>query len=850
MASALLSRYGRRRLIGFLLQARAVVYWIAAIPVLLVPDLSTQVRVAAVIAISLVTGLPFLTRATRRYTGMRLSAAMDIVAAYVLWFALPSAGGISLLLTIWAVASVVLLGSDRDARRTAIGALVAEVSKIAVLFAAPSASWIGGLADVSRPGEVGLVLGRSAVIVGAYVVFRSLARYASRLNTAAESGSERYRRLMDLTPTAFLVVVDSRVVYCNEAAEMLLGGPGGRVADTRFEDLVCEEQRLYVLEDLKRAQENLKAVELSGLTMKTTAGESRWVDVTMNVVDYGYDLAVQVAIVDRSDLREIRDRLKRTEVDFRSFFERIPVALYRSAPEGTILAANAALVDLFGAESKDEIIGIDAHQFYVESSDRDHLTSMLDSDEIVIGYEAMMRRLDGATMWIRDTSRSITTDAGVVYEGAMIDVTRRRGIEDELWARAVQQEAVASIGQIALEAAVITAVMESVTETVSTVLGTDGALVLERGTEGGFEMQGSGDFAGIAPDEVAAVADRAHMTAASVVLRNAEEVRFAAPGLAEHGIESAVAVTIPGTDIDFGTLVVISAEERIFTVDDLNFLQSVANVLAAAVDRANARARLEDLVRSKDAFVASVSHELRTPLTVVAGMAHELHDRWKEFTDAEMEEFTNLLVEQSKDMSDLIDDLLIAARANIGNVTVRSEPVELDAQIRMVLAGLSVSDDRTITASVESGFVDADAIRVRQILRNLMTNAIRYGGPNIEVRTSVSSGAMAVEVADDGAGIGEGDRERIFEAYERAHDAPGQPGSVGIGLTVSRTLAELMGGSLTYRFDGRSVFILELPRDLHKSPEQPDSSVSRDAHDGAVGVIRPGRMGVDIAAIE
>ena len=850
MASALLTRYGRRRLIGFLLQMRAVVYWIAALPVLLVPDLAIEVRIAGVVAISVATGLPFLTRATGRYTGMRLSAAIDILAAYVIWFALPSAGGISLLLAIWAVASVVFLGSDRDARRIAISAVVVEVSKIALLLAAPSASWIGGLAKVSKPGEIGLVLARSGVIVGAYLVFHSLARYAARLNVASESGSERYRRLMDLTPTAFLVVVDGRIAYCNEAADALLGELDHRVGNARFEDLICEEQRSYVLDDVKRAQESLSAVELSDLTMKTTSGESRWVDVTMNVVDYGYDLAVQVAIVDRSDLREARNRLERTEVDFRSFFERIPVALYRSAPDGTILAANTALVALFGAKSKSEIIGTDAHLFYVESSDRDHLTSMLDIDEIVIGYESKMRRLDGTALWIRDTSRSIKTDAGVVYEGAMIDITRRRGIEDELWARAVQQEAVASIGQIALEAEVIAAVMESVTETVSTVLGTDGAIVLERDAEGRFEMQGSVGISGITPDEVVAVADRAHMTAASVVLRNMEEVRFAAPGLAAHGIESVVAVMIPGTDIDFGTLVVMSSEERIFTVDDLNFLQSVANVLAAAVDRANAKARLEDLVRSKDAFVASVSHELRTPLTVVSGMAHELNDRWKEFTDAEMEEFTNLLVEQSKDMSDLIDDLLIAARANIGNVTVRSEPVELDAQVRMVIAGLAVTDGRAITSSIQSGFVDADAVRVRQILRNLLTNAIRYGGPNINVRTSVSPGAMAVEVQDDGVGISELDRERIFEAYERAHDAPGQPGSVGIGLTVSRTLAELMGGSLTYRYDGKSVFTLELPRDLHASQGRPDSGVSREEPIDIAGAIRSSRMGVDVAAIE
>ena len=87
-------------------------------------------------------------------------------------------------------------------------------------------------------------------------------------------------------------------------------------------------------------------------------------------------------------------------------------------------------------------------------------------------------------------------------------------------------------------------------------------------------------------------------------------------------------------------------------------------------------ARLEELVRSKDQFIASVSHELRTPLTVVAGMADELSAGWNEFGDGEINELLGLMVEQSRDMTDLIEDLLVAARADIGKVAVSIEEVE------------------------------------------------------------------------------------------------------------------------------------------------------------------------------
>jgi signal transduction histidine kinase len=213
-------------------------------------------------------------------------------------------------------------------------------------------------------------------------------------------------------------------------------------------------------------------------------------------------------------------------------------------------------------------------------------------------------------------------------------------------------------------------------------------------------------------------------------------------------------------------------------------------------------------------------------------MAHELNERWMNLTDKELGEFTSMLVEQSRDMSDLIEDLLVAARSSVGNVAVRSERVNLGSEIDRVLTGFPDTGSSTIVVRSSGGSASADPIRVRQILRNLITNALRYGGPNVEIRSTTEPGTMAVEVIDDGVGIAAEDHDRIFVAYERAHHTVGQPGSVGLGLTVSRTLAELMGGSLTYQFNGHSVFRLELPRSM----------------DGASENLAPNRMTVDEVA--
>ncbi|HSM45622.1 MAG TPA: ATP-binding protein, partial [Acidimicrobiia bacterium] len=109
--------------------------------------------------------------------------------------------------------------------------------------------------------------------------------------------------------------------------------------------------------------------------------------------------------------------------------------------------------------------------------------------------------------------------------------------------------------------------------------------------------------------------------------------------------------------------------------------------------------------------------------------------------------------------------------------------------------------------------VDADPTRVRQIIRNLLTNAIRYGGAQVVVSSRAEGGLGFLQVRDDGPGIDTEHIERIFRPYERVANADvARPGSVGLGLYVSRQLANLMGGELTCRREpGETVFELSLP---------------------------------------
>ena len=240
------------------------------------------------------------------------------------------------------------------------------------------------------------------------------------------------------------------------------------------------------------------------------------------------------------------------------------------------------------------------------------------------------------------------------------------------------------------------------------------------------------------------------------------------------------------------------------TAHSKRMLLAVSDVTEAR----ESRAALEDLVRSKDEFIASVSHELRTPLTGVLGLTTALAEG-SVSDPAEIDELLEMVRSQSQEISYLVEDLLVGARADIGTIAIRSADVDLGEEVDSVLKSLDLAllpvDRRSDVCAY------ADSVRVRQIMRNLLVNAERYGGPMRRVVIRRVGDDAVFEMWDSGPAISEEAQQRIFEPYGRAHRKDGTTASVGLGLSVSRQLARLMGGALEYLYDEGSVFRLTLP---------------------------------------
>jgi len=223
--------------------------------------------------------------------------------------------------------------------------------------------------------------------------------------------------------------------------------------------------------------------------------------------------------------------------------------------------------------------------------------------------------------------------------------------------------------------------------------------------------------------------------------------------------------------------------------------------------------RLAELEAARAQTIGVVSHELRNHLAGVIGVTELITEPG---TGLEIEEIKELLVlahHQAVEAGDVIEDLLTASRAERGVLDVALELVDLGVEADLVLRRFGVEGENIPLDTPEGPvWATADPHRFRQVLRNLISNADRYGGGKVIVSIVYAGSVASVVVSDDGDGVHRADEASIFLPYHRSRDQAPAPGSTGLGLWIARNLTRQMGGDLTYqRRDGLTIFEVTLP---------------------------------------
>lgn len=241
--------------------------------------------------------------------------------------------------------------------------------------------------------------------------------------------------------------------------------------------------------------------------------------------------------------------------------------------------------------------------------------------------------------------------------------------------------------------------------------------------------------------------------------------------------------------------------------------------LARLVDTLNAMiARLEAAFGRVREFSADASHELKTPLTILRGEVELLLSSNR--TSEDYQRGLRVILEEVRRMSEIVEDLLTLAKADLGATQLHSAPVDLGDLVGEVYEKartLPEANDKRFTVSRRDPLVlEGDSDRLRQMVMNLVVNAFRYTPPGGKVDVSLTrmDGKTLIAVTDTGIGIAEKDIQRIFDRFYRSVDARGMESEgSGLGLNICKWVAEAHGGSI--RVESRpgkgSTFTVELP---------------------------------------
>jgi signal transduction histidine kinase len=245
----------------------------------------------------------------------------------------------------------------------------------------------------------------------------------------------------------------------------------------------------------------------------------------------------------------------------------------------------------------------------------------------------------------------------------------------------------------------------------------------------------------------------------------------------------------------------LEARVKVGGLSETAQLGSAFNEMAEELQRrAGERDQLD---RMKDEFVLTASHELRSPLTSVQGFAELLMLEREKLTPKQAET-VEIILDNTRHVVRLLNDLLDLARSDAGRLTIAPVPTEIGTLVEeaaRTTRGQTAARDQNLTETIEAGLpqVNADPDRIRQVLMNLLTNANEYCPEGARIRVTASRVGAEVEVAviDDGPGIPSDQLEHIFERFTRGDAGMTQRvGGTGLGLAISKSLVELHGGAM------------------------------------------------------
>jgi PAS domain S-box-containing protein len=533
--------------------------------------------------------------------------------------------------------------------------------------------------------------------------------------------------------------------------------------------------------------------------------------------------------------REVEEAVRENEERFRALVAGTAQIVWTTPPDGEFDRAQPGWT-AFTGQPLDALRGtgwLDA----VHPEDRERVRQAWEralAARSRYAVEYRLRRHDGEYRYMAATAVPVPDRAGGVREwvGTHVDLTDRRRAEE--WQRLLGEAGAALASSLDPESSLGAVARAMVADTLAAwcavdLLEEDGGLrrvASEAHLPAGPELAAALD-ALLPPESDAGPGRVARSGRADLVVDAPSADRLPAAEMRRLGVRSYACVPLVARGQTVGALTAVATDTQPrLTGRDLAMLKELAGRVALALD--NARL-FRDAVKAnavKSEFLAVMSHELRTPLNAIIGYADLLDAGVAGDLNTRQRDQLGRIRTGSKHLLRLIEEVLLFSRLEAGREEVVWERVDLAALVHeaAVLVEPLAREKRLefrVDAPAEMPAV-TDSVKVHQIVLNLLSNAVKFSDKGeVAVELTAAGGVARIEVRDTGIGIAEENLELIFDAFSQVEQAPTRRvGGTGLGLSVTRNLARLMGGDVTVesRIGGGSIFAVLLPLEPPGAP--------------------------------
>lgn len=527
----------------------------------------------------------------------------------------------------------------------------------------------------------------------------------------------------------------------------------------------------------------------------------------------------------------------RTQIALRESRARLALAMDSASlgtwefdPQTGTASVSDKLRELFGADRSDDGLGFWFDRVHAEDRERvmTRFHAALRGEE---AYDVEFRVFVGEELrWARARGRLLEGGSPARFVGIAEDITSRKRIEDALRISEERLGLLWDSAQVLLNAEDPNAMLEDVFARIAGHLEVDAYLhfiadmstrTLHAASYGGFDSAQATEFGKLAFGE--GVSGRAAESLAVHVVTHIQATDDPLTDrIKQYGFRAYAASPLMAGDRLIGTLAFGSRKRDEFGADELEFLRTVARYVAVAYERLQLIAGLREADRRKDEFLATLAHELRNPLAPIRQAARI--SKVASVTPAQLRWSHDVIERQVQHMALLLDDLLDVSRITRGRLELRREVTDLASIIDLAVetANPTIEARRhqlAISMPRDMVLIEADTLRLAQVISNLLTNAAKYTdiGGKLQLIVERVSGSLIIRVLDNGIGIDAQAMPRLFDMFSQVDSAIDRAeGGLGIGLALVKGLVELHGGTVAAYSAGLghgSEFVVRLPID-------------------------------------